>query len=308
MKIAFLGTPDFALPSLQMLIDAGHTLCVFTQPDKKQGRHAILTPPPVKVLALQHGIPVHQPPKIREAQQTLCAFAPDLMVTAAFGQILSQENLKAPRLGCINVHGSLLPKYRGAAPIQWAVIDGRMHTGITTMMTDVGLDTGDILLQREIDILPDETAGALYTRMADLGAAVLKETIERLLAGTLVPIPQQHAAATTCRMLKKEDGRLLFSWRAKQVHDRVRGVNPWPGAYALLGDVPVKIWRTRMVEGAANEEGTLAGACFGDARQGLFVRCVDAPLEILELQLPGGKRMEAAACLRGHSLAGKVLS
>ncbi|HWR23764.1 MAG TPA: methionyl-tRNA formyltransferase [Feifaniaceae bacterium] len=308
MRIAFLGTPEFALPSLQMLIDAGHALCVFTQPDKPQGRHAVLTPPPVKALALKFGIPVYQPVRMRDAEglEPLRAFKPDLMVTAAFGQILSAENLSVPQYGCINVHGSLLPKYRGAAPIQWAIINGEAVTGITAMLTDVGLDTGDILFARETPILPDETAGELYIRMAKLGAETLKETIEKLISGTLVRTPQDEEKATRCRMLKKEDGKLSFDLPAKSVHDRVRGVNPWPGAYAYMegGMDTLKIWRTRTAEGRIQGE---PGTLFGDEKRGLFVNCADGVLEILELQAAGGRRMEAKAYLRGRPLAGKRL-
>ncbi len=308
MRIAFLGTPEFALPSLQMLIDAGHTLCVFTQPDKPQGRHAVLTPPPVKALALKYGIPIYQPGRMRDAEglEPLRAFQPDLMVTAAFGQILSAENLSVPKYGCINVHGSLLPRYRGAAPIQWAIIDGEAVTGITTMLTDVGLDTGDILLARGLPILPEETAGELYVRMAELGAQTLEETIEKLMNGTLARTPQDEEKATKCRMLKKEDGKLSFDQSAKRIHDRVRGVNPWPGAYAYMegGMDTLKIWRTRMAEEIAQEE---PGMLLGDEKRGLFVSCGDGTLEILELQAAGGKRMEAKAYLRGKPLAGLKL-
>lgn len=318
MKIAFLGTPAFALPSLSMLIEEGHELCVFTQPDKPVGRRAELTPPPVKQLALRHGLPVCQPVKIREPEgvNALRAFAPDLMVTAAFGQILSAENLAVPRLGCINVHGSLLPAYRGAAPIQWAVIDGLARTGITTMMTDIGLDTGDILLQEALEILPEETAGELYGRMAELGAKVLQETIRRLQDGALAHTPQDEALATKCRMLKKEDGKLDFAQPAQRLHDRVRGTNPWPGAYALLHGAPLKIWRSRVaanavpasaVSASAVPENATPGRCFGDAKQGLYIACGEGALEVLELQAPGGKRMEAKAYLRGKPLAGEVL-
>ena len=184
MKIAFLGTPDFAIPSLDMLFCEGHSLAVFTQPDRPVGRHAVLTPPPTKAYAQERGIPVFQFEKIRlpDGVQALREFAPDLMVTAAFGQILSAENLSIPKFGCINVHGSLLPKYRGAAPIQWAIINGESETGITTMMTDIGMDTGDILLVDRIAIDPDETAGELFERMAILGAETLRQTIAALEA------------------------------------------------------------------------------------------------------------------------------
>ena len=190
MRIAFCGTPDFAVPSLQMLIDEGHELALFTNPDKPKGRKGELTPPPTKVLAEKHGIPVYQFEKIRrpEGIEALRAFAPDLMVTAAFGQILSAENLSIPKYGCINVHGSLLPKYRGAAPIQWSIIEGEKITGVTTMLTDVGLDTGDMLLRREVEIGENETAGELFDRLAAIGAELLKETIECLEKGELKPI------------------------------------------------------------------------------------------------------------------------
>ncbi len=308
MRIAFLGTPDFAVPSLQMLIDSGHDLAVFTQPDRPYGRHAKLTPTPIKTLALRHGIPVYQFSRIRDEAGVIALqdFGPELMVTAAFGQILSKENLDIPRLGCVNVHGSLLPKYRGAAPIQWAVMDGEEVTGITTMLTDVGLDTGDMLLKAETPIGPNETAGELYYRLSVLGAALLKDTIKGLAAGTIVPVPQNEAQATKCRMLKKEDGKIHWSWTAKRVHDRVRGANPWPGAYASLPDGgTLKLWLTRL---AGPGEG-IPGTCFGEANTGLFISCGDGnSVEVLELQAPGGKRMEAKAFLRGKSLSGVTLT
>ena len=309
MKIAFLGTPAFALPSLDMLFNSGHTLAAFTQPDRPVGRRGAPVPPPVKEYALSHGIPVLQFERIRseEGLSALTAFAPDLMVTAAFGQILSAYNLAVPKYGCINVHGSLLPKYRGAAPIQWAVIQGETTTGVTTMFTDVGLDTGDILLTDTVDILPDETAGELYTRLSEVGAGTLKRTLEALESGTLVRIPQDEAQATHCTMLKKEHGKLDFSAPAQAVHDRVRGTNPWPGAYALLDGAPFKIWRTRRA--AIPVASAAPGALIGDAKAGLFVCCGDGrALELLEVQAPGSKRLDAKTFLRGHSVAGKQLT
>ena len=307
MRIAFLGTPEFALPSLEMLRTSGHTLAVFTQPDRPVGRHATLTPPPTKAYALEHGIPFYQFEKIRlpEGVAALKEFAPDLMITAAFGQLLSAENLAIPRLGCINVHGSLLPKYRGAAPIQWAIIDGETETGITTMMTAIGMDTGDILLVDKIAIDPDETAGELFERMAILGAETLRRTITALEAGTLVRIPQDESQATKCPMLKKEHGKLDFSQSAASIHNRVRGTNPWPGAYALLGDEVLKIHKTQKTDHAIGEEPL--GILKGSAKSGLFVRCADGWLEIVELQATGGKRMRAKDYLLGRSLEGKVL-
>ena len=307
MKIAFLGTPEFAIPSLDMLYKSGHTLGVFTQPDRPVGRHAAFLPPPVKAYALERGIPVFQFEKIRlpEGISALKDFAPDLMVTAAFGQILSAENLAIPKHGCINVHGSLLPKYRGAAPVQWAVINGETETGITTMLTDVGLDTGDMLLSDRVEISVDITAGELFEQLAILGAETLHKTIAALEAGTLTRTPQDESQATKCPMLKKEHGKLDFQASAKSVHDRVRGTNPWPGAYALLSGESLKIHRTRQAI-----EKTGAGECgllTGNAKTGLFVRCADGWLEILELQATGGKRMNARDFLAGRNLEGKVL-
>lgn len=309
MRIAFLGTPEFAVPSLQMLIDSGHTLMAVTQPDRPQGRHAALTPPPVKLLAMAHGIPVYQCEKIRlpEGVAALRAFMPELMVTAAFGQILSKENLDIPTHGCINVHGSLLPKYRGAAPIQWAVINGETTTGVTTMQTDVGLDTGDILLMQGTPIQPDETAGELYTRLAHMGADLLKKTIAALEAGTITRTPQNEAEATTCGMLKKEHGRLRFLHTPQALHNVVRGVNPWPGAYALLNGQPLKIWKTCLPQGITPPSGAVPGTLFGGVKQGLYVACEGGALEILELQATGGKRMAAKAYLMGRPILGSVL-
>ncbi|MCE5189062.1 MAG: methionyl-tRNA formyltransferase [Eubacteriales bacterium] len=308
MRIAFLGTPEFAIPSMDMLLQSGHTLCLFTQPDRPVGRHATLTPPPTKSYALEHGIPVLQFEKIRlpEGVAALKSFAPDLMVTAAFGQILSAENLAIPKYGCINVHGSLLPKYRGAAPIQWALINGERETGITTMMTDIGMDTGDILLTDHISIADDVTAGQLFEELSVLGAETLRRTILALEAGTLVRIPQNEAEATRCPMLKKEHGKLDFSEPARSVHNRVRGTNPWPGAYAFLNGETLKIHRTRLIGRQLNsgEPGFLSGG----AKMGLFVQCRDYCLEILELQAVGGKRLQAREFLAGCSLEGKVLN
>ena len=309
MKIAFLGTPDFAVPALRMLYENGHTLHVFTQPDRPVGRHGTLTPPATKSFACAHGIPVSQFERIRnqEGVDALKAFAPDLMVTAAFGQILSAENLAIPRYGCINVHGSLLPKYRGAAPIQWAVINGETITGITTMFTDVGMDTGDILLTDAVAIGPNETAGELYTRLSVLGAQTLFRTIEALSNGALRRVPQDASKATKCVMLKKEHGQLVFSDTAQQVHDRVRGTNPWPGAYAMLDGETLKIWKTRLST-RLDLKARAPGTCLVLDESRLLVFCADEPLEILELQAPGGKRQDAAAFLRGHVLDGKRLS
>ncbi len=307
MKIAFLGTPDFALPSLKMLYERGDDIVVFTQPDKPVGRKAIMTAPPVKKLALEYGLDVFQFDKIR-SEEGLAALKdadPELMVTAAFGQILSKENLSVPRYGCINVHGSLLPKYRGAAPIQWAVINGEEKTGVTTMLTDIGLDTGDILLERETEIGKDETAGELFDRLAEMGAELLKETIEKLERNELEPKKQNDAEATKCSMIKKEHGHIDFSKSEKAIHDLVRGMNPWPCAYAMLEGEAVKIWRTRRIP--TKKTGSKAGSILcADKQNGLIVKCGDGDIEILELQFPGSKRMSAQAAMLGHELVWKV--
>jgi len=308
MKIAFLGTPEFALPSLRMLIESNrHELAVFTQPDRPVGRHGTPVPPPVKVLALEHHIPVYQFEKIRseEGLAALRALEPDLMVTAAFGQLLSEENLSVPKFGCINVHGSLLPRYRGAAPIQWAVIDGEAETGVTTMMTDIGMDTGDILMKSSTPIDPNETAGELYARLSVIGADLLKETIAALENGTLTRTKQDPALATKCPMLKKEHGKIDFTKSRREIHNLVRGVNPWPGAFALLDDVPLKIWKTRQVE--TENPHLLPGTCVGNGKHGLFIQCADGLLEVLEVQASGGKRLDGKTFLRGKPIGGKVL-
>ena len=307
MKIAFLGTPDFALPSLKMLHERGDDVVVFTQPDKPVGRKAVMTPPPVKKAALEYGMKVYQFDKIKseEGVAALKAEAPELMVTAAFGQILSRENLVVPKYGCINVHGSLLPKYRGAAPIQWAVINGEKITGVTTMLTDIGLDTGDILLKKETEIGENETAGELFDRLAEMGAELLKETIEVLERGELKPIKQNEAEATKCGMIKKEYGHIDFSRGKDAVHNLVRGMNPWPCAYAMLEGEAVKIWKTRHsdAEPSRGEPGLILRA---DRFNGILVDCGDGVIEILELQFPGAKRMDAASAVLGHKMGFKV--
>ena len=305
MRIAFLGTPEFALPSLEALIRRGDTLAVFTQPDRPVGRKAILTPPPVKVLAESHGIPVYQFEKIRSAEgrEALEAFAPDLMVTAAFGQLLSSKNLAIPPLGTINVHGSLLPKYRGASPIQSAIIAGEAETGVTTMMTERGMDTGDMLLKVSTPIGPDETYGELSVRLSVLGAELLLKTLEQLEAGVLVRIPQNPEEATVCHMLTKEDGHVDCTRTAKAVHDLVRGTNPWPCAFLLLDGQALKLFETKRTEETFSDApGTLR------VRNGkLYLCCADAALEIVSLQASGKKRMDAGTFLRGCPLDGKTV-
>ena len=308
MKTAFLGTPDFALPSLKMLYEAGHDITVFTQPDRKKGRGGKFAFPPVKELALSLGLPVMQFEKIScpDGVAALKACAPDLMVTVAFGQILTQEILDIPVHGCINVHASLLPEYRGAAPIQQAVIDGKTVTGVTTMLTDIGLDTGDILLMRETEIGENETAGELFDRLAVLGAELLTDTVESLEKGTLVRKKQDESRATKCRTIKKEHGKINFERSASEIHNQVRGMNPWPCAYAFWDDIAVKVHKT-VVRSDLNSNAA-PGTCFiASAKQGLFVATGNGVLEITELQMPGGKAMSAKALLNSKKMQGVVL-
>lgn len=314
MKIVFCGTPDFALPSLRMLIESHHEIAgVFVQPDRPVGRKAVLQAPPVKALALENGLPVYQYADMRrpEALAALRGLSPDLMVTASFGQILSQENLDVPPMGCVNVHGSLLPKYRGASPIQSAVIAGETVTGVTTMYTVLALDAGDMLLQKELSIGPDETAGELFERMAKLGADTLKETLAGLETGSIQPVPQDDAQATKSRMLKKKDGAIQWSWPAQRIHNLIRGCNPWPTAQSVMeldtGEkIVCKFWRSRLLgsdELAALEGREEPGARLrGPGDKGLYLRAGEGALEILEIQKAGGKRLKGEEFLRGHAL------
>ena len=308
MRIAFLGTPDFAVPSLRILHDMGHDICVFTQPDRQKGRGNKIAMPPVKEEAVRLGLPVFQFEKIRceDGVNALRSFAPDLMVTAAFGQILSREILDIPKYGCINVHASLLPEYRGAAPIQQVVIDGREKTGITTMLTEEGLDTGDILIQRETEIGENETAGELFDRLSIMGADVLKETIIALEKGTLTRTPQDSSRATKCRTIKKEQGRIDFSVSAKNIHDLVRGMNPWPTAFCFWDDLTLKIHKTLVRNDVTTD--AEPGTCFiADSKKGLFIATGDGVIEVLQMQLPGSRVMTAKEVLNSKKMLGVVL-
>lgn len=300
MRTIFMGTPDFALPTLRGLLDAQlHLVGVFSQPDRPKGRGNQLTQPPVKELALQHGIPVFQPVKLRDpaAVEEVRRLAPDLIVVVAFGQILPRSVLDIPRYGCINVHASLLPLYRGAAPIAKAIMEGEAVTGVTTMLMDVGLDTGPMLVKRSIPIGPEETTGELHDRLALLGREAMEETLGRLCAGTLQPQAQEDAQSSYAPMLQKEDGRIDWRRPATAIHNLVRGLDPWPGAYTFFGGEMLKLART-AVEPGEDEPGTIVAA----DRDGLRIACGGGVLRIGALQLPGKKRLPAAEFLRGHSL------
>ncbi|WP_242973385.1 methionyl-tRNA formyltransferase [Clostridium thermosuccinogenes] len=297
MRIVFMGTPDFAVPSLKMLIDEGYEVAaVVTQPDKPKGRGKKLAAPPVKEYAVEKGIKVLQPAsaKTEDFIQQLRELAPDMLITAAYGKILPKEVLDIPPLGCINVHGSLLPKYRGAAPIQWAVINGDKTTGITTMYTDIGMDTGDMLVKREIPIPEDITSGELYLQLADLGAEVLKETLLRVKNNTLERIPQKDEEATYAPMLKKEIGLIDWNKSAWEIHNLVRGTNPWPGAYTYYKGERLRIWKTERTTESA--EGVLPGRLYKVSRDGVFVSTGQGVLKIKEIQFDSSRKMTVEEC------------
>jgi len=302
IRTVFMGTPEFALPTLEGLLAAGlPVIGAYTQPDRPSGRGKQLTPPPVKQLAAVRGIRVFQPVKLRlpEVVTQLQELAPDLIVVVAYGQILPKSVLDIPRYGCINVHASLLPRYRGAAPINHAIMAGETVTGVTTMFMDVGLDTGDMLLKRVTPIGPLDTAGELHDRLAQLGREAMDETIEQLCAGTLVRQPQDDTLTCYAPMLKKEDGRIDWSRSAAELHNLVRGLDPWPGAYTLLAGEPLKLAGTRP-----HEEPTDAapGTVLGGDGFGLRLACGSGVLSVGTLQLPGRKRLTAADFLRGCPL------
>ncbi len=309
MKIAFLGTPEFAVPSLKMLIAEHHEIEVYTQPDRPKDRGHGYAMPPIKKLAIENNIPVYQFEKIKstEGVQALKRIAPDLMVTVAFGQILSQENLDIPKYGCVNVHGSLLPKYRGAAPIQWAIINGEKHTGVTTMMTNLGMDTGDILLKKEVEIGEEETYGQLYERLSILGAELLKDTINELVKGSLVPIPQDEHDACRCRMIRKEDCFIDFNASAVQLNNKIRGLNPAPTAYTTLNGQRIKLFKALAHNDLDFKDAQIGECVIASAKKGLFVKTSDGVLEIIELQFENSKRMTAKAALNGKQLEGRIL-
>lgn len=300
LRVVFMGSPSFAVPCLEALLATEQVVAVVTQPDKPAGRGLGLQPPPVKVRALEAGVRVMQPASVRKPPfvDELRALAPDVAIVVAYGKILPPEVLAAPRHGCLNVHASLLPKYRGAAPIQWAIIRGERETGVTLMQMDAGMDTGAMLLKRSIAIDDWVTAGQLHERLAPLGAEVLVEGLKALKAGTLAPEAQDDAQATMAPMLTKETGRVDFAAGARAVRDLVRGCDPWPTAYAALDGEVLKLFRPKIVSGRG-----APGVVLGADRDGLLVGCGDDAIAFAELQLPGKKRMPASALLAGRPIA-----
>lgn len=313
MKIAFFGTPDFAVPTLHKLADSGHTVEVFTQPDRPVGRKAVLTPSAVKAETLKLGLPVHQFEKISapEGIAAIKAFAPELFCVVAFGQLFSDEILAIPPYGAINVHGSVLPKYRGASPIQQTVIDGCEEAGVSTMLLVKRMDAGDILLVKTTPLGKNETFGELFDRLSIMGADLFMDTLALLEAGNLVRHPQNEEEATYCAKLSRDSGKIDFTRTAKNVHDLIRGTDPWPGAYALLDGEKLKIWRSDADADQsllpADSFGKNPGTLITVGRDGLYVKCADRYLRLLELQLPGGKRLSVSDFLRGHCMEGHVL-
>lgn len=300
MKIIFMGTPDFAAASLEALIDSRHEIqAVVTQPDKPKGRKGELTPSPVKVVAEEKGIKVYQPLKVRDEEfvKTLRAYNPDVIVVVAFGQIIPLSILQMPKFGCVNIHGSLLPKYRGAAPIQWAVLDGEKETGITTILMDEGIDTGDILLKKTIKIDTDETSGSLFDKLMALGAETILETLDELEKGNLTPTKQGESPTAYAKMLTKAMGLIDFTKSAKELDCFVRGMDPWPSAYTLLSGKTLKLWKVRVVEG-----GGKAGSVIEIGKESFTVACGEGAIEVLEVQLEGKKRMSAGDFLKGSTL------
>ena len=307
MRVVFMGTPDFAVGTLEAIIKAGHeVVAVITQPDKPKGRGKAVQYTPVKEKALEYDLPVYQPVKVREESfvKELEAMKPEVIVVVAFGQILSKEILDMPKYGCVNVHASLLPKYRGSAPIQWAVIDGEKESGVTTMLMNEGIDTGDMLKTTVISLDEKETGGSLFDKLAIAGADLLVETLVELESGTVTRTPQEEEKATHAKMLNKTMGLIDFTKSAVEIERLIRGLNPWPSAYTGLDGKTLKIWDADVVEKEADGE---PGEIVEVGKNHVYVKTGKGLLELKEIQLEGKKRMEMEAFLRGYSLEKGVI-
>lgn len=302
MKVIFMGTPDFSVGTLEALVEAGHEVVLaVTQPDKPKGRGKEMQFTPVKECAVKYNIPVYQPRRIREPEciEELKKYQADIMVVVAFGQILPKEILEMCKYGCINVHASLLPKYRGAAPIQWSIIDGETVTGVTTMQMNEGLDTGDMLLKTEIAIEPKETGGSLHDKLAEAGAKLCVATLEGLQAGNIVPIPQGDTTTSYAKMLDKTLGQIDWCKDAISIERLIRGLTPWPSAYTNWDEKVMKIWDASVVA----EDGKQApGTIVKVDKDAFYVQTGKHLLKVCELQIPGKKRMDAGAFLRGYQV------
>ena len=302
MRVIFMGTPDFSVGTLEALIQAGHQVVLaVTQPDKPKGRGGKMQFPPVKETALEHGIPVFQPRKVREPEniEELKKYQADVIVVVAFGQILPREILELTPYGCINVHASLLPSYRGAAPIQWAVINGETVSGVTTMQMDEGLDTGDMLLKTEVPLEPEETGGSLHDKLAAAGASLCVRTLKALEEGAVTPKKQGESPTAYASMLKKEMGEIRWEDPAISIERLIRGLNPWPSAYTGWQDKTMKIWEAEVLEEDSGQE---PGTVVRVDKDGFLVQTGKGLLKVTALQIPGKKRMEADAFLRGYSM------
>lgn len=305
MKIVFMGTPDFAVGALEEIIKAGHEVtAVVTQPDKPKGRGKEMQIPPVKACALKHGLTVFQPAKIKEkeAVERLASYEADIFVVAAFGQILSKEILDMPKYGCINIHASLLPKYRGAAPIQWAVIDGEEETGVTIQQMNEGVDTGDILMQEVVKLDPKETGASLFDKLAVCGAGLIVRCLEAIEKGNVTPQKQDESKSTHAKMLKKEMGKLDFSQDAVTLERKVRGLNSWPSAYTYYKGKTLKIWECDAVSLKEDASGNVCGRVCEVTKDSFTIETANGGLRVTEVQLEGKKRMEVSAFLPGYPM------
>ncbi len=313
LRIVYMGTPDFAVPALQRLLEAGAVIAAaVTQPDRPVGRHQEIRPGPVASVALEHGIPLLQPTKLRtgEFAATLAALEPDLFVTAAYGRILPPDILAIPRHGALNIHGSLLPRHRGASPVQASIVAGDRESGVTIMLMDEGMDTGDILLQRAIPIGPEENAGELMDRLAALGADLILPAIEGLLDGTLRPLRQDPAQATITRILTRADGEIDWAAPSDRVNDFIRGMSPWPGAFTWCGRQRLKVHRARLLppESAADfpRDCQTPGAIVACTSSAILVACGSGILELLEIQTESGRRMHCRDCAHNYPLGTRL--
>lgn len=302
MRVIFMGTPDFAVGTLEEIIKAGHeVVLVVSQPDKAVGRSKALKYTPVKACALAHGLEVYQPEKIRDASCVayLRGYEPDIIIVEAFGQIVSKEILDMPRYGCVNVHASLLPKYRGAAPIQWAVINGDAVTGVTTQRMNEGIDTGDMIMKEEVVIREDETGGSLFDHLSEVGAKLCVKTMAAIEDGTAVYTPQDDTCATHTSKISKELGSIDWTKDAKSIECLIRGLDPWPSAYTRLGDKTLKIWKAKVLP---ENSGAAPGCITKVEKAGIKVQTGDGMLQLLEIQLEGKKRMPVDAFLNGYTV------
>lgn len=311
MKVIFMGTPDFSVGTLEALVEAGHEVVLaVTQPDKPKGRGKEMQFTPVKECALKYNIPVFQPRRVREAEciEELRKYNADIMVVVAFGQILPKEILEMTPYGCVNVHASLLPKYRGAAPIQWSIIDGEEVTGVTTMQMNEGLDTGDMLLKVEIPIEEKETGGSLHDKLAEAGAKLCVKTLEALQNKTVTPVPQGETTTAYAKMLEKQLGNIDWTKSAVEIERLIRGLTPWPSAYTNWNGKVMKIWDAKVVESENDTNEAQPGAIEKVEKDTFDVQTGDGLLKVRELQIPGKKRMDAGAFLRGYQIKeGEIL-